>query len=326
VIADIHAHIVDLRHIRELAALLQLELQETPDGKTLLRKNGFTYAWTRPDMFDIPRRIAEMDRKGIDLRLLSLSTPNVYDWKGEAQTLMARHVNNALAELCGNYPERFAGLASLPLDDVAASVIELERAVDKLGMVGVIIGSNIDGKPLNDGSFDPLWARINERRLPVFEHPMFPKDTSNLGEFELPLRVGLIFDTTLVATRLIYSGLFERYPDFPYIMAHTGGALLMMLERLDNGYRLFPDCREFISRLPSEYARELYYDTTAFDAASLRLALDAVGPQHLLFGTDDPFIDSDTSHVRRLGLTDDDERAILGGNVARLFGLSGAGA
>jgi aminocarboxymuconate-semialdehyde decarboxylase len=185
-----------------------------------------------------------------------------------------------------------------------------------------MIGSNIDGLALNERRFDPLWARINERRLPVFEHPMFPKETTNLREFELPLRVGLIFDTTLVATRLIYSGVFERYPDFPYIMAHTGGALLMLLERLDNGYKLFPDCREFISRPPSEFARELYYDTTAFDGAALRLALEAVGPNHLLFGTDDPYIDADTLHVTRLGLGPEDLRAVLGGNTRRLLGLN----
>jgi aminocarboxymuconate-semialdehyde decarboxylase len=320
-IADIHAHIVDPHHLRALAQLLALEPQETADGKTLFRKDGFTYAWSRPDMFDIPFRIAEMDRKGIDVRILSLSTPNIYDWKGAEQVAMARHVNDALAALCAAHPTRFVGLASLPLDDIPASIAEMERAVDTLGMKGVIIGSNIDGHALNEKLFDPLWARINERRLPVFEHPMFPKDTSNLQEFELPLRVGLIFDTTLVATRLIYGGVFERYPDFPYIMAHTGGALLMMLERLDNGYRLFPDCREFISRLPSEYARKLYYDTTAFDPLALKLALASIGPEHLLFGTDDPYINSDTAHVRALGLSANDEHAVLGGNVARLLGL-----
>ena len=109
-------------------------------------------------------------------------------------------------------------------------------------------------------------------RLPVFEHPMFPADTSQMGEFELPLRVGLIFDTTLVAARLIYGGVFERYPNFPYIMAHTGGALLMMLERLDNGYRLFPDCRKYITKLPSHYGKRFYYDTCAFGESALMLA------------------------------------------------------
>jgi aminocarboxymuconate-semialdehyde decarboxylase len=157
--------------------------------------------------------------------------------------------------------------------------------------------------------------------LPVFEHPMFPNNTAGFEGFELPLRLGLIFDTTLAATRLIYSGVFERYPNFPYIMAHTGGALLMTLARLDNGYRLFPDCRRYINKLPSEYGKRLYYDTTAFDEKALSFALDMVGPQQLLFGADDPFIAADTSHVTTLPIDAGDKKQILGGNAIRLFGL-----
>ena len=137
----------------------------------------------------------------------------------------------------------------------------------------------------------------------------------------MPLRLGLIFDTTLVATRLIYSGVFERYPDFPYIMAHTGGALLMALERLDNGYRLFPDCRRYISKPPSDYAKRLYYDTTAFDEKALIFALSAVGSRQLLFGTDDPFINADTSRVTKLPVGVADKELILGANAVRIFGL-----
>ena len=315
---DIHAHIVDKRYIDDLKSTLNLETEQTADGKTLFRHNGYTMAWSRDDMFDIDERLRQMDRKKIDLRVLSLSTPNVYMWDAVSQIKVTRDINDALARICRQHPDRFAGLASLPLKNVDASLQELDRAVNELGMKGVIIGSNVDGAALDEPGFERLWARINALRLPVFEHPMFP-DTSNLQEYELPLRVGLIFDTTLVATRLIYSGIFERYPNFPYIMAHTGGALLMILERLDNGYRLFPDCRKHISRLPSEYAARLFYDTTAFGQPALELALKAVGPGQILFGTDDPFIDANTAHVDRLALPDRDREAIMGGNAARLL-------
>jgi len=272
-------------------------------------------------MFDVDCRLRDMDEKGIDLRVLSLSTPNVYPWTGTEQVRIARHVNDELAQFCRRHPDRFVGLASLPLPDIAASLHEIDRAIGELGLKGLVIGSNVDGPPLNDPIYEPLWEKINRLQLPVFEHPMFPKDTSDMREFELPLRVGFVFETTLVAARLIYSGIFERYPDFPYILAHTGGALIVVLERLDNGYRLFPDCRKYISKLPSEYARRFYYDTCAFSEPALMLALDVVGVQQLLFGTDDPFIGADTVHVTGLPISDSDKAAILGGNAARIFRL-----
>ncbi len=317
---DIHAHVVEPDYIEDLRTLLKLDLEKTDDGKTLFRHRGFTVAWSRPDMFDIDHRLREMDRKGIDIRVLSLSTPSVYPWHGQKQIEVTRASNDALARLCKRHPDRFIGFASLPLSDVNAALAELDRALG-LGLKGAAIGSNIDGVALNDPRFEPLWARLDAQRLPVFEHPMFPRDTGDLNEFELPLRVGLIFDTTLAAARMIYGGVFERYPNFPYIMAHTGGALLMMLERLDNGYRLFPDCRKYINRLPSEYAKRLYYDTTSFAEPSLTLALHCVSADHLLFGTDDPFIDADTRHVERLALPEADKTKIFGTNAAAILGL-----
>jgi aminocarboxymuconate-semialdehyde decarboxylase len=318
---DVHSHIVDRQYLDNLVSTLALASESTNDGKRLFRKDGSTVAWSRDDMFDIDRRLEDMDKKDISVRILSLSAPNVYLWNGVDHVAAARHINDALAKLCRHYPDRLVGLASLPLKDIEASLGELDRCVNELGMKGVTIGSNIDGLQLDDPRFEPIWAKINTLRLPVFEHPMFPRNSAGLEGFELPLRLGLIFDTTLAATRLIYSGIFERYPDFPYIMAHTGGALLMALERLDNGYRLFPDCRRHISRLPSDYAKRLYYDTTAFDQNALTLAFNAVGSQQLLFGTDDPFINADTSHVTKLPVSAADKKLILGANAVRIFGF-----
>jgi aminocarboxymuconate-semialdehyde decarboxylase len=318
---DVHAHIVDREYLDDLVSTLGLETESTVDGKRLFRRNGSTVAWSRADMFDIDQRLHEMDAKEIAIRILSLSAPNVYLWEGAHQLEAARHINDALGKLCRQHPDRFVGLASLPLKDIEGSLVELDRCINEIGMKGVIIGSNIDGLQLDNPKFEPIWAKLNELRLPVFEHPMFPNNTAGFEGFELPLRLGLIFDTTLAATRLIYSGVFERYPNFPYIMAHTGGALLMTLARLDNGYRLFPDCRRYINKLPSEYGKRLYYDTTAFDEKALSFALDMVGPQQLLFGTDDPFIAADTSHVTTLPINAGDKKQILGGNAIRLFGL-----
>ena len=319
---DIHAHFVDRHYLDDLARVMGLDAEPTADGKTLLRERGATIAWTRPDMFEVENRLADMAQKCIDMRVLSVSAPNVYPWPATEQVEIAGHVNDALSRYCRAHPDKFIGLASLPLADVDASLREIDRAVDELGLKGVAIGSNVSGLPLNDARFEPLWARINALRLPVVEHPVFPRDTSDMGEFELPLRVGLMFDTTLMTARMIYAGIFERYPDFPFVLAHTGAALIMLMERLDNGYRLFPDCRKYIDKLPSEYGKRLYYDTCAFGQQALMFAIGAVGVGQILFGTDDPFIGSDTSHVTRLPIPEADKAAILGGNAARMFGFT----
>ena len=318
---DIHAHVVERRYVEELAADAGLQAEAVPGGQTLLRKDGHTHAWYREAMFDLDARLRDMDAKGIDLRVLSLSTPNVYAWRGARQVEAARRMNDVTAGIVRRHPERFAGLGSLPLDDIDAALSELDRLTGELGLHGVLIGSNAAGMPMNHPRMERVWQRLDRLRLPVFEHPMFPHDTAGMEEYELPLRVGFVYETTTAAARMIYGGVFERYPNFPYILAHTGGALLTILERLDNGYRLFPDCRRHINRLPSEYAKRLYYDTCSFYGPALMMAHAIVGAERLLWGSDDPFIGADTGHVERLPLPQSDKAKILGGNAARLLKL-----
>src|SRR5207253_340086 len=195
---DIHAHIVERRYVDALVKDLALEPQQTPSGQTLYRRNGYTFLWERPDMYDIDARLRKMDAQGVDMRVLSLSTPNVYEWQGARQVEMARYMNDATAALVRSHPDRFAGLGSLPLDDIEASLAELDRITGELELAGVMIGSNIGGLPVNDGRFEPVWAKIDALRLPVFEHPMFPPHTGK-EEFEMPLRIGFVFDTTAAA-------------------------------------------------------------------------------------------------------------------------------
>jgi aminocarboxymuconate-semialdehyde decarboxylase len=280
-----------------------------------------TVAWYREDFFDADKRVRQMDEKGIDMRILSVSSPSIYEWPVAQQPEMARRTNDAIALMCQAHPERFKGLAVLPLADTKAALDELDRAFEEPGMVGLAIGSNFGGKPMNHPDLEPIWERINSLRLPVVEHPMLPLGSEHMDEFELPIRVGFIYDTTTALTRMIYAGVFERYPDFPFIVAHTGGAILPLLERLDNGYRLFPDCRKHISKLPSEYAKRLYYDTCSFSGPTIRMALDILGPEQLLWGTDDPFIGAGTEYIDKLDLPEAQKSLILGGNAARIFGI-----
>src|ERR671930_2275602 len=133
---DIHAHIVDRRYVDALVSDLALTSEKTASGQTLFRRNGYTFLWERAEMFDIDARLRKMDAMGIDMRVLSLSTPNVYEWQGARQVEMTRYMNDATAALVRSHPDRFAGLGSLPLDDIEASLAELERIVGELELAG----------------------------------------------------------------------------------------------------------------------------------------------------------------------------------------------
>ncbi len=318
---DIHAHFADREYLDGLVDVMGLSIHHGDEGQVLLRHEGTTVAWYRDTFLDQDERIRRMDAQGVDLRIISVSSPSIYEWPVAEQPAVARGLNERVARYCADRPDRFRGLAVLPLSDPDASIAELKHSSDELGLVGVAIGTHVSGKPLNHPDLEPVWSYIDAHRIPVVQHPMQPLGADHLDEFELPIRVGFVYETTTALTRMIYAGIFERYPNFPFIVPHTGGSLLMLLERLDNGYRLFPDCREHISRLPSEYARQLYYDTCSFYEPALMLAHQTMGAQRLLWGSDDPYIGADTTHVDNLPISDHDKQLILGGNAARLFGI-----
>jgi aminocarboxymuconate-semialdehyde decarboxylase len=323
---DIHAHFIDRLFYDELARMPGISIRDDGDGRQELRLGSATYMWRRDEWFALDHCVHDMDAKGIDVRLLSLSAPNVHAFEPRRQPELARILNDALFDRCASYPDRLRALCCLPLASIEDALAELDRVRSHTLFSGIAMGSSIGQVPLNHRSLEPIWARINALRIPVVEHPMYPANTDGLDEYELPIRVGFMYETTTALTRMIYGGVFERYPDFPYVVAHTGAALLMLIERLDNGYRIFPDCRRDITRLPSEFVRSLYFDTCAFAQEAIMMAHRLVGPDRLLFGTDYPYIDAGAQHVNRLPIADRDRTAILGGNAQRLFKLGDQGA
>lgn len=319
---DVHAHFMDRGYYEALASLPGVSVERSQQGMGFLMRNGSKWLPFKDSMFEPDGQLRDMDRKGIDLRILSLSTPSVYPFAGQKKIDLCRQTNDLMIAEARKHPGRFLAVATLPLIDVQASLDELERMRGVSEMVGVTIGSNIDGIPLSDRRLDPVWARLNELRMPVFEHPMVPTFASAMDEFTLPVRVGFLLDTSLAVCRMIYAGVFERYPDFPFIVAHTGAAFLDPMERLDNGFRFYTECQEHITKLPSEFAKQFYYDSCSFYGPLLMMAREIVGIDKLMFGTDYPFVDAGLSHIENLNVPDLEKQQIFGGNAARLLGLT----
>src|SRR5256886_14809416 len=194
-----------------------------------------------------------MDRVGIDVEVVSLSTPNVFFTDASHQPEIARIVNDSYAELIARHPTRFKAFASIPMDDPDAALKELHRAIDELKMNGVILLSNIGGNPLTSPEYRPFFAEANARQLCILLHPMLPANTDPFREYVLGPLVGFMFDTTLAGARHCFDGMLRELPGIRWIVAHLGGAVPYLMERMDNGWREFPQGRAKIDELPSAY-------------------------------------------------------------------------
>src|SRR5438067_309523 len=259
-----------------------------PSGQRIIRYRGSRFFGVTPPMTDPALRLRDMDRAGIGIAILSLSTPNVFFADGATQAPVARMVNDAYADLIAAHPERFKGFASIPMDDPDGAVAELHRAIDELRLHGVILLSNIRGRPLTDPAYRPFFEEADRMALCILLHPMLPASADAFRDFVLGPLVGFPFDTTLAVARMCYAGMLRELPNIRWIIAHAGGAIPYLAERLDNGYRDFAEDRAHLDDLPSVYLKRLYYDTVTFSPHVLRLLRDWVGADHMAMGSDYP--------------------------------------
>jgi len=274
---------------------------------------------------DIEFRQSVLDEAGIDMQVLTFTSPGVHVHPPDLSVVYARNVNDALAAIVRERGSRFTALATLPLNDAAASVAELERAMGELGLKGAMLFSNVNGATLYDRRFWPLYEKAEALGAVFYIHPTHPVGVEAMTEHWLMPLVGFTFDTTLAAAGLVFAGVMERYPEITWVLAHLGGAIPYLAERLDRGYRAFEECRANISRPPSEYLRSCYYDTVNFDVRALSFALEFAGADHLMAGSDYPHqigsLDLMVESLSNLDVTQEDRAKIFGGNAARLLGV-----
>ncbi|HEU5409615.1 MAG TPA: amidohydrolase family protein [Candidatus Acidoferrales bacterium] len=274
---------------------------------------------------DIEFRVEELEKFRVDTQVISLTTPGTHVETPANAARLASLVNDAFAEAVRVHRGKFVALATLPLNDPAASVKEFERACGQLGFRGAMLFSNINGVALADRRFWPLYEAANERGAILHIHPTAPVGVEAMQEYWLMPLVGFLFDTTLAAEKLVFSGVAERFPKIKWVLSHLGGAIPYIAERADRGFHAFKECRANIQRPPSEYLKNFYYDTVNFDPFALKLAIDFAGTDHILAGSDYPHqigsIPAMLDSLRRVSISDSDRAKILGGNAGKLIGL-----
>lgn len=321
---DLHTHYyppIYFEKIRELPS--EFSFDQSPSGQTIITYRGARFFGVTPPMTDVSRRLDDMDRVGIDVEVISLSTPNVFFADAKRQPEIARIVNDSYAELIARHPARFKGFASIPMDDPDAALKELHRAIDELKMNGAILLSNLGGKPLTSPEYRPFFKEANRMRLCILLHPMLPANADPFREYVLGPIVGFMFDTTLAVARMCFDGMLRDFPDIRWIAAHLGGAVPYLMERMDNGWRDFPECRTKIDELPSTYLKRLYYDTVNFNPHMLMMVRDMIGADHMVMGSDYPHllgsIDRAVSSIENLSIPRSEKQQIFGGTALSIL-------
>lgn len=329
-IVDTHCHLYSVGLAQAIAA-------NTAYKPIIDEENGVVHS---PSGIVVPivteeDRLAEMDRAGVDVQVLSARVPSFVDWQGSRGIQaspdwvnLVSTVNDYLASVCTAHPDRFRAFADIPLLAGEAATHELVRALDDLKLHGVILYSNYDGKYFDDPEFDEFFAEANRRRAVIFVHPIQPPgDRERIKDYHLYILASYPYDTTVCATRIVYSGLLERYPDLTFILSHAGGTVPYLWWRLDMGYWGVggtwagkEDVRRRLSAPPSEYFSRMYYDTALTDARALEHCYERVGDR-ILLGSDVPFgtLEHTVGAVREMDVPDAVRTNILGGTAMGLL-------
>ncbi len=328
-VIDIHAHFFPQRFveaIKEVSKDCGGKVTSDNEGRIVIHLKGIDMGPIGKENFDIERRLADMDRAGIDMQILSLSVPMVYWAEPKLAVTLAQLVNDEYARVAKEYPDRFGGLATLPLQDVDSAIEEMKRAILDLGLQGVYIGSNINGKDLDDPVLRPFFQRAQELDVPIFVHPANVVGAERWGKHRLWNLLGNPFDTSIAITKLILGGVLEELPELKICFAHGGGTFPYLRGRIEHGYKARPESHMGLPKPPSEYlCRGIYYDTLVFDEAILAYLVASAGIDKVLLGSDYPFAMGDldpVASVNRLkSLSPSESEKILGGNAARLLKL-----
>jgi aminocarboxymuconate-semialdehyde decarboxylase len=324
-IIDFHNHYyppVYLDALRSGSSAVEVNIDE--DGNPRIYYPG-DYNICVPGHRDIDYREQVLKDLGVDTQVVTLTTPGTHVETAATAARFASLVNDAFAEVVRIKRGRFAALATLPLNDPAASVKELQRACGQLGLRGAMLFSNVNGAGLNEEQFWPIYETANDLGCVLYIHPTHPVGVEAMTDFWLMPLVGFLMDTTLAAAKIVFSGIPERFPKIRWALGHLGGAIPYLAERLDRGFEAFSECRANIPRRPSEYLREFYYDTVNFNPAALKLAIEFAGVDHILAGSDYPHqigsIPKMISSIRSLDIPEEQKAAIFGGNAKKLLGL-----
>jgi aminocarboxymuconate-semialdehyde decarboxylase len=272
-------------------------------------------------------RLADMDSLGVDVHVLSPYS-GFYNYHLDASVAIATSCdsNNEIRDMISSRPERFAGLATLPMQDVPAAIAELERVMTQLGFKGAMINDHVNGRTLDDPDFLPFWKAAEQMGALIMFHQGGSTIVSARNpRYHLPNTIGNLAERTVTFASLVFGGVMDACPDLKICLCHGGGYTCYGIGRMDRGWEVRPEARQLLPNPPSTYLRRFYYDCIVYTEEALRYLIDTVGIDRVVFGTDWPYdmvFDWPVSWVLSLtSLTQAEKEAILWKNLEGLLGL-----
>ena len=322
-IIDTHAHIIVPEILREANPVEEWRPRVVwENGKQFVEYNGKRIGSATREFVDVKKILGEMDKSHVGAVLLCPWVSLVRYESEASESLGSCQVqNDALSLLSKKYPDRVAALGIVPLQDVTLAIRELERLI-KSGLKGVEIGTHINGVYPGDVSFRPFWEACESLGAFVFIHPVEGGGRAELRDYYMWNVIGNPMETTVAAGYLILSGVMDAFPRLKVLLAHGGGALPYLHGRLDRGDKVRPEINKVISKPPTEYLKQFYFDTITHDPVVLKNLVDFAGADHVLLGSDYPFDmgnEDPVDLVRSANLGTENEKKILGDNASQLL-------
>jgi aminocarboxymuconate-semialdehyde decarboxylase len=325
---DVHAHYVPRECMGELKGsdgrTYGLRIVQEGSQQVAYSAGHRNSGFEADQIYSIDRRLKDMGTQRVDMQVLSVPPFFFFYSIDPAQSIeLCQKINNAFAETVRQHPDRFIALANLPMQDPEMAARELERSVRDLGLRGAEIGSNINGKNLDDKSLTPFYAKLHELNVPVFIHSATVLGIERLRAYHLQNLIGNPSDTAVAAASLIFGGVLKEFPRLKFYLAHGGGSCPYIRGRWEHGWRVRPEARINIDRPPSDYFKLLLFDSLLHSVPALNFLVETVGVERVMLGSDYPFDMGDKDPLNDIAalphLSDREKEMIYGGNAATLF-------
>jgi aminocarboxymuconate-semialdehyde decarboxylase len=314
---DIHAHLTPQCFQREVLAGSTWYGMTSAEGELFNPMN----AWT-PE-----QRLADMKSLGVDVQVVSTNVAFYkYDQDVATTAAIARACNDEVHQMTVDHPDRFAGLATLPMQDIKAAIGELERCVEQLGLQGAMINDHVNERTFDEPEFLPFWKAAEQMGALIFIHQARPTlVVQRTQRYHLPNTIGNLVDRAVTFASFVFGGVMDACPDLKVCLAHGGGYTCFGVGRMDRGWQVRSEARIHLHKPPSAYLRKFYYDCLTHSEPALRMLLDSVGAERVVLGTDWPAdmrIDWPVAWVMGLrSLTQEEKELILWKNLERLLSL-----